>query len=240
MKIDFKENTQLNLELQRHAYLSKKDLTLKITLDTKFDEIEQYFAEVKEVKVIEYKEKIYNHFYALRNKVDIKRETVLARNYENKNEIEEINRLSTNLIKQLDSTEDEFHKNLMNEIESHTNDMINVEYKRRLNEILRNISLSGNDLEKLKIECETKMKKIQSELVLIDTRFNARLNENMFVEYNGEQEKLLGGLYLNKFQNETNDCINMYEDLKGKVLFEKINFLTFQLERVVSLLIFVI
>jgi len=41
MKIDFKENTQLNLELQRHAYLSKKDLTLKITLDTKFDEIEQ-------------------------------------------------------------------------------------------------------------------------------------------------------------------------------------------------------
>jgi hypothetical protein len=30
MKIDFKENTQLNLELQRHAYLSKKELTLKL------------------------------------------------------------------------------------------------------------------------------------------------------------------------------------------------------------------
>jgi hypothetical protein len=186
-------------------------------LDTKFNEIEQYLAEVKEVKVIEYKEKIYHHFYVLRNKVDIKRETVLASNYENKNEIEEINRLSTNLIKQLDSTEDEFQKNLMNEIESHTNDMINVEeYKKRLNEILRDISLSGNDLENLKIECETKMKKIQSELVLIDTRFNARLNENMFVEYNGEQEKLLGGL-------------NTFEDLKGKVLFEKINFQTYQL-----------
>ena len=40
MKIDFREDIQLNLKLQRHAYLSKKELTLKLTLDTKFNEIE--------------------------------------------------------------------------------------------------------------------------------------------------------------------------------------------------------
>ena len=139
IKSDLKENTQLNLELQRHVYLSQKKLKLKMTIDAKLDELDQYLAHLKEVKLIEYREKLSEYFYGLRNKVDIKRETVLEKYYDNTNKFDEINRSSVNLIEQLDSTENEFRTNLMDEIESHINGGKNVDdYKRQLREILRN------------------------------------------------------------------------------------------------------
>jgi hypothetical protein len=202
IKTDLKENTHLNLELQRHVYLSKKCQALKLTIDAKLNEIEQCLAEVNEVKLIEYKLKINDHFYLLRNEVDIKRESVLENSYDNRTEEEivEINRMSANLIEKLDSTEEEFHKNLRNEIERHTNGMINVEeHKRQLDEILRNIPLSENDLKEFRTDCETKINQIKSDLIQIDNRFNARLNENKFYEYNGEQERLLGEILFNNF-----------------------------------------
>jgi hypothetical protein len=211
IKAHLKENTHLNLELQRHVYLSEKCQALKLTIDAKLDEIEQCLAEVK---VIEYRVKICDHFYSLRNEVDIKRETVLENSYGNRTEEEtdEINRLSANLIEKLDSTEEEFHTNLRNEIEQHTNGMINVEEtKRRLNEILRNNPLNENDLNDLNTDCETKINQIKSDLILIDKRFNARLNENKFFEYNGEQERLLGEILFNNFliecRNGNNFCV---------------------------------
>jgi hypothetical protein len=205
IKADLKENTHLNLELQRNVYLSKKCQALKLTIDAKLDEIEQCLTEVNEVKVIEYRVKISDHFYSLRNEVDIKRETVLENSYGSRTEEEtdEINRLSANLIEKLDSTEEEFHKNLGNDIERHTNGMINVEEeKRRLNEILRNIPLNKNDLKKLKADYETKIIQIKSYLIQIDKRFNARLNENKFFEYNGQQKRLLGEMRFNNFLPE--------------------------------------
>jgi hypothetical protein len=205
IKADLKENTHLNLDLQRHVYLSEKCQALKLTIDVNLNEIEQCLAEVNEVKVIEYKLKISDHFYSLRNEVDIKRETVLENTYGKitEEETDEINRLSANLIEKLDSTEEEFHKNLRNEIERHTNGMINVEeHKRRLNEILRNIPLSENDLNDLKGDCETKINQNKSDLIQIDKRFNARLNENKFFEYNGKQEILLGEILFNNFLTE--------------------------------------
>jgi hypothetical protein len=206
IKTDLKENTHLNLELQRHVYLSKKCQALKLNIDAKLDEIEQCLAEVNDVKVIEYKAKICDHFYLLRNEVDIKRETVLENSYGNRTEEEtdEINRLSANLIEKLDSTEEEFHKNLRNEIERRTNGIIinEEEHKRQLNEILRNIPLNEHDLIKSKDDCETKINQIKSDLIQIDKRFNARLNENKFYEYNGKQERLLGQMRFNNFLTE--------------------------------------
>jgi hypothetical protein len=206
IKTDLKKNTHLNLELQRHVYLSKKCKALKLTIDAKLNEIEKCLAEVNEVKLIEYKERICDHLYSLRNEVDIKRETVLENSHDNRTEEEtdEINRLSANLIEKLDSTEEEFHKNIRNEIERYTNGIIiNVEeHKRRLNEILRNTFLGENDLNDLKTDCETKINQIKSDLIQIDKRFNARLNENKFYEYNGKQERLLGEILFNNFLTE--------------------------------------
>jgi len=214
IKTDLKENTNLNVELQRHVYLSEKCQALKLTIDAKLDEIKQYLAEVNEVKVDEYNLKIYNHFYLVRNEVDIKRETVLENSYGNRTEEEtdEINSHSAKLIEKIISTEVEFYKNLRNEIERHTNGVINVEeHKRRLNEILRNIPLSENDLKELKADCETKINQIKSNLIQIDNRLNARLNENKFYEYNGEQERLLGEILCNNFliecRNGNHFCI---------------------------------
>jgi hypothetical protein len=215
IKTNLKENTHLNLELQRHVYLSKKCQALKLKIDAKLIEFEQYLAEVNEVKVIEYKVKICDHFYSLKNEVDIKRETVLKNSYGNRTEEEtdEINRLSDNLIEKLVSKEEEFCKSLRNEIERHTNGMINVvEHKMKLNEILRNIPLSENDLNDLKFDCATKINKIKGKLIQLEKRFNARLKENKFYEYQGKQERLLGEILFNNFlfecRNGNHFCIH--------------------------------
>jgi hypothetical protein len=102
--------------------------------------------------------------------------------------------------------------------------MINVEeHKRRLNEILRNIPLSKKDLKELKADCETKINQIKSDLIQIDKRFNARLNENKFFEYNGEQERLLGEILFNNFlikcRNGNHFCFY------SKIKFHNFNFL---------------
>jgi Asp-tRNA(Asn)/Glu-tRNA(Gln) amidotransferase C subunit len=203
-KSDFKENTQQNLELQRNAYLSHKKLKLKMAIDAKLDELDQYLANLEEVKVIEFREKLSEYFFVLRNKVDIKRETVLEKHYDNKNTFDEINHSSVDLIEQLDSTENEFRKNLMNEIESHIKVVRkNVdEYKKQLKEMLRNNSSSENDFVKLKNECETLLNQIPSESIQIEKKFNARLNACKFEEFLGKEEKFVGELHLNNFQFE--------------------------------------
>jgi hypothetical protein len=81
--------------------------------------------------------------------------------------------------------------------------MINLEeHKRQLDEILRNIPLSENDLNDLKVDCETKIDQIKSDLIQIDKRFNTRLKENRFCEYNGKEERLLGEILYNNFLTE--------------------------------------
>jgi len=137
----------------------------------------------------------------LRNKVDIKRETVLEKYHDNTIKFEETNRSSTNLIEQLDLTENEFRTNFLNEIESHINGVTIVdEFKRQLTEMLRNNRSRINDFVELKIECETRLNRIQSETIQIEKRFSARLNANKFEELVGEEdEKFVGELHLNNF-----------------------------------------
>jgi len=182
----------------------RKKLNLKIAIDAKLVELEQYFTNLKEVKLIEYRGKLNEHFFVLRNKVDIKRETVLEKYHDNTIKFEETNRSSTNLIEQLDLTENEFRTNFMNEIESHINSVTNIdEYKRRLKELLRNNRSRINDFVKLKIECENRLDRIQRETIQIEKKFSARLNANKFEELVVEEdEKFVGELHLNNFQND--------------------------------------
>jgi hypothetical protein len=203
-KTDFKENTQLDLELQRHVYLNHKKLKCKMIIDAKLGELEQYLTNIREVKVYEFRAKLNDYFYVLRNKVDIKRETVLEKYFDNKIKFDETNRSSENLIEQLDMTENEFRTNFMNKIESHINGVTNIdEYKRRLKELLRNNRSRKNDFVKLKIECESLLDRIQGETIQIEKRFTARLNSNKFDELFGDEDEMfVGELRLNNFQNE--------------------------------------
>ena len=59
--------------------------------------------------------------------------------------------------------------------------------------------LNKNDLKELKADCETKINQMKSDLIQIEKRFNARLNENKFYEYNGKQERLSGEILFNNF-----------------------------------------
>jgi hypothetical protein len=193
LRTDIKENSQLNLQLKRHVYLSNTKLKLKLELETKLDEIERYLVNLKEVEVKEYSMEVYDYFFALRNEVDIKRETVLEKIHQNKKEnqnkeeeIEQINHMSSNLIEQIDLTESEFHKNFTNEIEYNIMGVIYVqEEKRQLNERLRNTSLRENDLRDLKRKYETKLDIIQNKPIKFEEKFKKRLKENKFREYNG-------------------------------------------------------
>ena len=74
-----------------------------VELKTKFKELEAYVNFIREVQIIEYQKQIQEHFYSLKNEIDIKRETVLQKFYE-KNEIdsdfiERVQCSSANLIK---------------------------------------------------------------------------------------------------------------------------------------------
>jgi hypothetical protein len=99
--------------------------------------------------------------------------------------------------------------------------MINEEeHRRQLNEILRNIPLSENDLNDLKADCETKIKQIKSDLIKIRKRFNVRLNENKFFEYNGKQERLLGEILSNNFLIECRNGNHFLFSLKLNSFWE--------------------
>ena len=194
LKEDLKENSQLNRDLEGHNYLSDKIKKLKSQFEEKLAETENFLENLNEVKIEEYSKKIYDHFYSLRNEIDIKRETVLEQLYKNDGEpnsdkIEEINSQSSNLIEQIDLTEKEFRKKFMQEITSFINEIDDIDEKRKsLTEMLRNTSLSTKDMVNKINECETKMKQMQSELAQIEQIFAARLRANKFKE-TGETNK---------------------------------------------------
>ncbi len=73
----------------------------------------------------------------------------------------------------------------MQEISSFINEIDDIDEKRQsLNEMLRNPSLSANDMVNKINECETKMKQKQGALAQIEQRFAARLRANIFKEFN--------------------------------------------------------
>jgi len=151
-KEDLKENSQLNRDLERHNYLSDKIKKLKSRFEEKLAETEKFVENFNEVKIEEYSQKIYDHFYSLRNEVDIKRETVLEQLYKddgepNSDKIEEINSQSSNLIERIDLTEQEFRKNFVQEISSIINEIDIDEKRQSLYEMLRNATLSAKDME---------------------------------------------------------------------------------------------
>jgi len=186
---DLKENSQLNRDLERHNYLSSKIKKLKSRFEEKLAETEKFVQNLNEVKIAEYSNKIYDHFYSLRNEIDIKRETVLEQLYKddgepNSDKIDEINSQSSHLIEQIDLTENEFRKKFTQEFTSFINEIDIDEKRQSLNEMLRNASLSAKDMENKINECETKMKQMQSQFARIEDKFAARLRANKFKEFN--------------------------------------------------------
>ena len=131
--------------------------------------------------------KIYEHFYAIKNDIDIKRETLLQKLYKEKEETDDdndtkvIQRLSANLIEQTEQAEEMFRKNLQNKIKSFFN-----ESDKQMNDAFRDPSLTKNQVQELNEKCDTYR----------ISYFERRLKNNKFIESKLNFE--LGELYLDK------------------------------------------
>jgi hypothetical protein len=122
VKSDLKENAELKQALKDHVHMSATKKKLILNLKAKLDEIEEYILDIKERKMQEYSLQIYDHFYALKNEIDVKRETVLEATEFTEDKVAEIHRLSGMFIEQIDLTESQFRKNFTDEITSFLNE----------------------------------------------------------------------------------------------------------------------
>ena len=184
-KNDVKENQNLNLELEREVHLDENVRKLKVKFETKLEKIKLNETELSI--------KIYDHFYAIKNDIDIKRETLLMSSYREKektdddNDTKVIQRLSANLIEQTEMAEKMFRKNIQNQIKSFFN-----ESGKQMYDAFRDPSLTKNQVKELNEKCDT----------FSISYFERRLKNNKFIESKLNLNFQLGELYLNELATE--------------------------------------
>ena len=109
--IELKENLILKDQIEKSLFLKPKMRTFKSNLEAKLDEIEDHLRKMNEASDGELLLKICDHFEALKNDIDIKREIVLE-DFTNSNatiqKIEEIRILSAELIESVETTQTKF------------------------------------------------------------------------------------------------------------------------------------
>ncbi len=182
-KNDVKENQNLNLELEQNVHLDENVRIIKVKFETKLKEIK--------LKETELSIKIYEHFYAIKNDIDIKRETFLQSSYreneetDDENDTKVIQRLSATLIERTEMAERMFRKNLQNQIKSFFN-----ESEKQMFDAFRDPSLTKHQVQDLNEKCDT----------FSITYFERRLKNNKFIE--SKLNFQLGELYLDELATE--------------------------------------
>jgi hypothetical protein len=172
-KSDLKENQNLNLELEQNHHLDENVRKIKVKFETKLEELKLNETELSI--------KIYEHFYAIKNDIDIKRETILQSSYRENEETDDdndtkvIQRLSANLIERAEMAEKMFRKNLHNQIKS-----------EKLFDAFRDPTLTMNQAKELYRKCDT----------FSISYFERRLKNYKFVESKLNLNFQFGELYL--------------------------------------------
>ena len=176
-KSDLKENRDLNLELEKNLHLNESVRKIKVKFENKLEEIKLNETELSI--------KIYEHFYAIKNDIDIKRETLLLSLYKEQddNNTKVIQRLSANLIKQAEQAEEMFRKNLQNKIKSFFN-----ESEKQMFDAFRDPSLTKSQVKELEEKCDT----------FSISYFERGLKNNKFIESKQNSSFKLGELYLDE------------------------------------------
>ena len=182
-KSDLKENQNLNLELEQNHHLDENVRKIKVKFETKLEELKLNETELSI--------KIYEHFYAIKNDIDIKRETILQSLLKNKEETHNDNQkkkvlqISANLIEQTEMTEERFRQNLQNKIKSFFNDLI-----KQISDAFRDPTLTINQIEVLYRKYDT----------FSISYFERRLKNNKFVESKLDLNFQFGELYLDDLE----------------------------------------
>ena len=150
----------------------------------------------------------YEHFFDIKNEIDIARETFLEEAYKNgqqdENVLNEVNRSSEYLIKSVDLTSESFTLNLNREIKLFQ-DLFNIEIEEeKVNEFFRNPNLNQAGLNWTKLEYKTRLVKVKKRIDTLCDLFEKKLKLSKFEANSFLDRKYLGKLYLNNlYVNET-------------------------------------
>ena len=206
--IEFKENLILKEQIEKSLFLKPNMRTLKSSLDAKLDEIEDHLRKMNEASEGELLLKICEHFEALKNEIDIKREIVLEdfkKSNANINKIEEIHILSSKFIECIETTQQKFIQNFSQELKTLLNFIQLDNEKQRLKDSMQRPLLTKIEMEKLYSDFSSKLAESHIKFGKICSKLDANLKLNRFEEHLDQKENF-GNLYLNTFQSNLIEC----------------------------------
>jgi hypothetical protein len=106
IKLELKAIVEFKHDLDHHACIWQNRQKQRSVKTSKFVKINAHFDNVKETIIFEFSEKIFQHFFLLKNEIDIKLVTVLEKVFAefSENEVEKILLLGETLIGKIDFT----------------------------------------------------------------------------------------------------------------------------------------
>ena len=215
----FKENVTLKNEMiSQLGKVNTQKIELELYLKkiaTFMDEKISHFALAKD-----------DHFFNIKNDIDIRRETLLQEAFNRSTEeaFSHVNRSSEYLINQADSTCETFTVNLNKNIKEFR-DLFNKEKEEtNLKQLFKepNVKVLSRELRNLLLNYENRFKVIKKRLDQLCDLFESNLKKNKFIfEWNSTPRNLFGKLF---FNNLLKDGVLYYYDEtypKGNCYYEK-------------------
>jgi len=175
----FAENQTLNKKIKSMEYLSSRERQTFAFVQNKLKQMEKLQNEYGK-KSNQFTMIVVDHFFNIKNAIDIRRETLLEEiyNINNNNEVideETLLQESTELIERIEQAEKTFLRTFTQNL-----DEVNLEHERnRIFEFLRNTQLNNEDLENLEKDIKSKFVSLGDNLKCFDT-FQAILAQNYF------------------------------------------------------------
>ena len=195
---NFLENQILDTKIKTmHHLTSRERKSLKFVQD-KLNQMEMLMTNMDET-LNEFTMMGADHFYNIKNEIDIKRETLLdelhqQQNKANQFKIELLVQESKELIDRVEQGEETYWRIFNKEIKSHLV-TVKIDHERQqIVDFYRNINLNDEDLEYFENDFKFKFMSLKENLNKFDS-FRILLNENFFKPCAGNIR--LGDLFLN-------------------------------------------
>lgn len=182
-------------QISQDEHLTEYESQSKSLMNSYIDTMLTYSNQL-DVKTNEFNLKQYEHFFNLKNEIDINRETMIQEIYGSETSnalIDELQKSSENLIQQIEKKNEEFSFKFSQLILGPLrNFKININDERQMfEEFYRNPNLTHHDLNTYELNLKTKLNKLQS-LYMMCALMEELLLKNVYVT----KEKEMGTLSL--------------------------------------------
>jgi hypothetical protein len=241
----FAENQSLNKKIKSMEYLSSRERQSYTFVQNKLEQMEKFLNDYEE-KLNEFTMVVVDHFYDIKNAIDIRRETLLEEicnnnklKYSPQKRIflelhesicqeeysceENLAEESNQLIERTEQAEETFLRIFNLKVKSNI-DEVNLEHERnRILEFFRNPKLIKEDLENLENDFNFEHESLSGILERFDS-FQMLLAQNYFKPY--VDKRRLGELFINIndvlnviLANKYSKRIEIYNLLTGKLIY---------------------